>query len=76
MPKPTSAKYRGRVDGELLDVTMLEIDCPLVGMEVLVSKDGHVWINVDGVCVLRVKNGAMLRVEDTRTGYIHEAATD
>lgn len=76
MPKPTSAKYKGRVDGEILDVTMVEIDCPLVGMEVLVSKDGRVAISVDGQQVLKVKNGAILRVEDMRTGYIHEAATD
>lgn len=77
MVRPSSARYHGTVEGRLIDVSLLEIDYPLVGMEVTIQADGKIIVNVDGQDVLRVTGtGALLKVSDHRTGYKHEAVTE
>lgn len=72
---PSGTKYFGQVDGHIVNISHVQIDCPLVGMEVWITKDGRVYVNVDGNEVLHVKNGSVLMVRDDRTGYKHEATT-
>lgn len=35
-------------------------------VEVLVSQDGNIWVNVDGKCQLRVYDTESIRIEDNR----------
>lgn len=51
-------------DGQLLDIT-----APVHGVEVSVSPDGtKLWVNVDGVCVLRVCRAPRIEVEGVHLG--------
>jgi hypothetical protein len=49
------------------DTTMMDITKPNTVVEVMVSNDGSViWVNVDGVCRLRVSRIPHLLVLDMR----------
>ena len=54
---------------------MNDINAPRMGVQVQIRDDGKVlWVNVDGLCVLRVNNIPMLDVEDMRLTPREETA--
>ena len=47
---------------------VLDLTAPIEGVQVQVREDGKVlWVNVDGVCRLRVCRIPELEIEDRRT---------
>lgn len=73
MNEPRPAKFRGVVEGEILEITHVDIDCPLIGCQILITKDGKVAVTVDDKPILAIRRGGLLSVCDQRTGYYHES---
>lgn len=71
MNPPRPVKFRGTVEGQILEVSHIDIDCPLIGTQITVYADGVTTVTVDEKEVLRVAAGGFLSVHDQRTGYSH-----
>lgn len=49
------------------DLPQIDLMNPKGGVQITVRPDGHrLWVNVDGVCVLRVSGIPILEIEDNR----------
>lgn len=53
------------IDGELVDLNGAKL------IEVEVSADGKLWVNVDGICRLRAQDTQVLIVSDKRPQKRH-----
>jgi len=49
---------------------MLDLNNPETPVEIHISNDGRLWVNVDGKCVLRI-HGGTYNIEDERWFYYH-----
>lgn len=68
--------FTGAVRGEILGISSIDVDNPLIGVFVKIDESGNLTITVDEDIIMTVSRGTTLTVEDQRTGYSHSAAVN